>query len=144
MQRHGALYAREYGWDERFEGLVARIVAEYIEHFDPKRERAWIAEQEGENVGSVFLVKKSATVAKLRLLLVEPGARGGGIGKRLVAECERFARQAGYKKIVLWTQNNLTAARHIYATAGYQRTAEEPNQDFGEGLMAETWELKLG
>src|SRR5260221_1399075 len=143
VQRHGALYAQEYGWDERFEGLVARIVAELIEHFDPKRERGWIAERDGENVGCIFLVKKSATVAKLRMLLVEPGERGSGLGKRLVAECERFARQAGYRKIILWTQNNLTAARHIYARSGYKRVAEEPNEGFGRNLVSETWELVL-
>src|SRR5579884_13754 len=143
VHRHGVLYAEEYGWDERFEALVAEIAAHFIQHLDPKRERCWIAERDGEIVGSVFLVKKSKTTAKLRLLLVEPKARGLGIGKRLVDECVRFARQAGYKKITLWTQSILGAARHIYKQAGFRIVGKQRNNSFGHALVAETWELQL-
>ena len=144
VQRHGALYWQEYRYDERFEALAAEIVAEFIQNLDPDRERCWIAEKEGENVGSVFLVKKSATVAKLRLLLVESSARGLGIGKRLVEECLRFAREAGYKKIMLWTQSELAAAHRIYEHAGFELVAEEKHQSWGRNdLVGETWELKL-
>jgi len=144
VQRHGELYWREYQYDERFEALVAEIVAEFIQHLDPKRERCWIAEKDGENIGSVFLVRKSSTIAKLRLLLVEPSARGLGIGKRLVEECVQFAREAGYKKIMLWTQSELAAARGIYKSAGFQRVAEERHDSWSrKGLVAETWELTL-
>jgi DNA-binding MarR family transcriptional regulator/N-acetylglutamate synthase-like GNAT family acetyltransferase len=143
IHRHGALYASEYGYDERFEALVAGIAAQFIERFDPERERCWIAEMRGEIVGSVFLVRKSATAAKLRLLLVEPRARGLGIGARLVDECVRFAREAGYRRLVLWTQSDLDAARHIYARAGFKRLRAERHHSFGKSLVAETWELPL-
>jgi DNA-binding MarR family transcriptional regulator/N-acetylglutamate synthase-like GNAT family acetyltransferase len=142
--RHGLLYSQEYGYDDRFEALVAGIVAEFIENLDPARERCWIAEKDGENVGSVFLVRKSQAVAKLRLLLVEPSARGLGIGRRLVSECVRFGRSVGYKKIMLWTQSELIPARAIYQNAGFKLVGKEPHQSWSRNnLVAETWELKL-
>lgn len=142
VHRQGLLYWQEYGYDEDFEALCAKIVAEFIENFDSKRERCWIAEKEGEIVGSVFLVKHSRDVAQLRLLLVEPAARGMGIGKRLVEECVRFARQAGYRKITLWTQSELHAARHIYRKTGFSLVRKKAHHSFGKDLVAETWERK--
>jgi DNA-binding MarR family transcriptional regulator/GNAT superfamily N-acetyltransferase len=143
VHRQGLLYAQEYGYDEQFEALVAEIVAKFIQHYDPKRERCWIAEKDGEVVGSVFLVAHSKSTAKLRLLYVEPSARGLGIGSRLVSECVRFARQAGYKNMVLWTQSELDAARHIYKNAGFQVVEKEKHHSFSKDLVAETWELTL-
>jgi DNA-binding MarR family transcriptional regulator/GNAT superfamily N-acetyltransferase len=149
VQSHGLLYSKEYGYDERFEALVAGIVAEFIEKFDPARERCWIAEKttaekDGINIGSVFLVKKSNSVAKLRMLLVDPSARGLGIGKRLVEECVRFAREAGYKKIMLWTQSELLAARRIYEGVGFKLISQEKHSSWSrKDLVAETWDLKL-
>ena len=143
VARHGVLYGREHGWNERIEGLTAEIVAAFVANYDAKRECCWIAEREGENVGCVFLVKKSERVAQLRLLLVEPQARGLGIGARLVAECERFAHQAGYGKIMLWTHSILGAARHIYEQAGYRLVGTDRHDTFGPMLVGETWELTL-
>ena len=143
VSRQGLLYAQEYGWDEQYEALAAKIVANFIEKLDARRERCWIAERKGETVGAVFLVRHSQTVAKLRLLHVEASARGLGIGKRLVDECVRFARRVGYKKITLWTQSILFAARHIYKQAGFRCVGKKRHHSFGHDLVAETWELKL-
>jgi DNA-binding MarR family transcriptional regulator len=143
VHRHGVLYAHEYGWDERFEALVAGITAKFIQNFDPGRERCWLAETDRGIAGSVFLVQQSHEIAKLRLLLVEPDARGLGIGKRLVDECIRFARQAGYRKITLWTQQNLSTARHIYENAGFRLVHQQRHRSFGYDLVGETWDLKL-
>jgi len=141
--RHGALYAEEYGWDGRFEALVAEIAAKFINRFDAARERCWIAEVGREPVGSVFLVKENKTTAKLRLLLVEPRARGHGLGRRLVRECIAFARAKGYRKLVLWTQANLTAARAIYKAEGFVLKSTQKHDSFGARLTGEYWELKL-
>ena len=143
VQLHGELYAREFGYDNRFEALVAGIVAEFVDHFDAKRERCWIAEMDGEAVGSVFLVRKSPTVAKLRLLIIHPKARGQGLGRRLTQACIRFARRAGYKKLVLWTQSHLSAARAIYRAENFKKRTSEKHYSFGKRLVAETWELAL-
>jgi DNA-binding MarR family transcriptional regulator/GNAT superfamily N-acetyltransferase len=143
VERHGVLYSSECGWNMQFEALVAGITADFIRTFDPARERCWIAERDGRRAGCVFLVAGEAGTAKLRLLLVEPQARGLGLGGRLVSECVNFARAAGYARIVLWTQSNLTAARHLYERAGFELTGREPHRSFGHELIAETWELTL-
>jgi DNA-binding MarR family transcriptional regulator/ribosomal protein S18 acetylase RimI-like enzyme len=143
VQSHGALYASEYGWDSSFEVLVAEIAAQFLGSFDASRERCWIAELDGAQVGSVFLVRHSDDIAKLRLLLVDPAGRGQGLGRRLVGECVAFARACGYRKITLWTQSILVAARKIYHDAGFVQVASEPHRSFGQSLIGETWEMKL-
>jgi DNA-binding MarR family transcriptional regulator/GNAT superfamily N-acetyltransferase len=143
VQSHGARYASEYGFDSSFEALVAEIAAKFLNSFDASRERCWIAEIDGAPVGSVFLVRHDDEVAKLRLLLVEPAGRGQGLGQRLVGECIAFARACGYRKITLWTQSILTAARGIYQDAGFALAATEPHRSFGQSLIGETWEMKL-
>jgi DNA-binding MarR family transcriptional regulator/GNAT superfamily N-acetyltransferase len=142
IHRHGALYKQEYGWDERFEALVADIAAKFIHNYDPQRERCWIAEKDETIIGFVFLVRHTDAIAKLRMLLVEPSARGLGLGHRLVDECIQFARHAGYRKITLWTQSNLLAARRIYHQAGFHKIREEPNPGFGDSV-SETWTRAL-
>jgi len=141
--RHGTVYGEEYGWDETIEALTAEICATFIRNFDPKRERCWIAERDGENVGCVFIVKEDDTTARLRLLLVDKNARGLGIGARLVDECVRFSRQAGYRRITLWTHRVLGGARKLYINAGFKLTREWTHDDFGKTLVAETWDLEL-
>lgn len=151
VARHGALYAQEYRWDMRFEAMVARIAADFIDRFDATREAGWIAERERQNIGCAFLVQARNEqtheplpgVAQLRMLLVEPTARGLGLGARLVDECERFARMAGYTRITLWTNSLLQAARSIYQKAGYRLVASEPNHNFGLDLISETWQKDL-
>jgi len=143
VQLHGELYAREFGYDATFEALVAGIAAGFVRDFKPEFERCWIAEMGGEVVGSVFLVRKSPTVSKLRLLIIHPRARGIGLGKRLTRACIRFARAAGYRKMVLWTQSHLAAARGIYQAEGFRKVSSEKHRSFGKRLLAEVWELKL-
>ena len=143
VTRHAELYAREYGWEENFEGLCAQIVADFVSKYDPKRERCWIAEMGGQNVGSVFLVKDSNKVARLRLLLVDPAARGRGLGTRLTNECIQFARQCCYQSITLWTHKVLTAARHVYERAGFRLTSSETRRSFGQNVISEHWDLVL-
>lgn len=143
VQMHGELYAREFGFDASFEALVAEIAAKYLRDFDPRAERGWIAEVDGQRAGCVFVVRKSPTVAQLRLLLVSPDARGLGLGGKLTDACIAFARAKGYRKMVLWTQSNLLAARAIYAARGFILKQSEDNAAFGQQLVSETWELKL-
>lgn len=143
IHRHGLIYYQEYGWDESFEALVAQICADFINNYDPQKERCWIAEMQGEPVGSVFCVKAGEEVAKLRLLLVDPKARGLGLGTRLVQECIRFARHSGYKKLTLWTNDCLVEARHIYEKHGFKLVEEEPHHSFGRDLIGQNWDLPL-
>jgi DNA-binding MarR family transcriptional regulator/GNAT superfamily N-acetyltransferase len=143
VHRHGVIYATEFGYDERFEALVAKVVAGFIENLKPKREQCWVAERDGRFLGSVMVVEKKKSIAQLRLLLVEPEARGMGIGRRLVDEVIRFSRRAGYKRIQLWTQSELTAARNIYRSAGFTIIGTEGHESFGKKLNAEVWELVL-
>ena len=143
VHRHGVIYAQEFGWDESFEALVARVVGEYVDERDPKKENAWIVEVDGEPAGCVFCVRETDDVARLRLLLVDPCARGMGIGERLVTECIRFARRAGYKQVTLWTNDVLLSARRIYEAAGFRLVKEEPHYSFGLELVGQDWLLDL-
>ncbi|MFZ1909753.1 MAG: GNAT family N-acetyltransferase [Burkholderiales bacterium] len=143
IERHAAIYHQEYGWNEEFEALVADIAANFLRRHDPVRERCWIAERNGKRLGSVMLVSQSRTVAKLRLLLLEPAARGQGLGRRLVETCIRHARRCGYRKIVLWTQSNLSAARAIYAKSGFELVRKARHRGFGHELVGEYWQRRL-
>ena len=143
VSRHAELYAQEYNWTEPFEGLCAQIVADFVNNYDPKLERCWIAELNGENVGCVMLVKDQPGVARLRLLLVDPQARGLGLGQRLTDECVTFARAAGYRKMTLWTHSILAAARHVYENAGFTLTSSEKKHSWGQDVVAEYWDLDL-
>jgi len=143
ISRHAALYAQEYGFDARFEALVAKVAGAFLANYDPARERCWIAERDGANVGSVFLVKETDEIARLRMLIVEPTARGLGIGQRLVSECIAFAREAGYRRITLWTNDVLVAARAIYRSFGFQMVSRTPQSDYGPSIVSEDWDLSL-
>jgi len=143
VKRHAELYAQEYGWDEKFEGLVAGIVADFVKNFDSSRERCWIAEQDGENVGCIFLVKLDDETAKLRMLLVDPKTRGMGLGGKLVTECVQQARRFGYKRMILWTNSILYSAIHLYEKAGFHKVSEEPQHAYGHDLVFENWEMDL-
>ena len=143
VARHGELYSAQFGWDEQFEGLVARIAAEFLQKLDPSRERCWIAERAGQRLGCVFIVAAGRHTARLRLLLVEPEARGAGLGRDLITLCIAFARAAGYRRVKLWTQHSLSAARHLYIQAGFVKTSEQSHRSFGHDLVGETWELAL-
>jgi len=143
IHRHGVVYAEEYGFDETFEALVAEILVQFIRKHDPKRECLWIAEQEGERIGSIMIVDAGDQVAQLRLLLVEPKARGQTVGMRLIDECVNFSRRKRYRKIKLWTQSNLPQARHLYAKAGFERVSQSAHKSFGQDLIAEIWEMPL-
>lgn len=143
VHKHGAIYAQEYGWNEHFEALVSQIVADFITHFNPAKERCWIAEMEGEVVGSIFIVEESDKIAKLRLLLVDPKARGFGLGTKLVEECIDYSKNVGYEKIMLWTNSVLKEARHIYEKTGFKLVNEEKHHSFGQDLIGETWELTI-
>ncbi|KAJ5338357.1 GNAT family N-acetyltransferase [Penicillium brevicompactum] len=146
VHRHGALYTTEYGWNERFEALVARVTADFLENYDPKSDRCWIAERDGNIIGSIMLVKdrsSSDNAAKLRLLLVEPTARGLGLGQDLVRQCSNFAREVGYSRVHLWTNSALLSARRLYEREGYKLTSSEEDDTLGVRLNSETWELML-
>jgi GNAT superfamily N-acetyltransferase len=143
IARHGELYAAQFGWNEQFEALVARIAAQFVQKLDPSRERCWIAERGSQRLGCVFLVAAGRRTARLRLLLVEPQARGAGLGRELIARCIGFARVAGYRRVKLWTQHSLSAARHLYIQAGFVKTSARPHHSFGHDLVGETWELSL-